>query len=688
MMKPEATNLGLLPNKDTYAAIKKRIDTDYNLCNAEWSQQYSEASIDTRLEAGDPSLNRELSFSQMTFNRNDYVFNRVRPLLNMVSGQERKTRKTIICVPGANADQVTADQFSKIIMTTFKKDQVYETLSEAFHQGACITGLNLLHVYLDFRYDPISGDLRVENLPFNTFYIDPFFKKPDLSDCAFVWRRSYLTHSAVVALMPDKEQEILDLPVGANSGNTKLRFSYMPETYGITQKSRLAYDEYYYRDYRKQTLLVDKDTGETLDVSHKKEVDVQAFLAANPGVTVIEQNIPTVRLAIMVQDVVLHDSPQPLGIDRFPFIAVTGYYNSMMPNFYNRIQGIARSLRSPQLLLNRRIMLSTILLESQANSGWIYKEGAVLDVKHLFNTGEGRIIPISENFQITDIQPIQPPQIPPSFFQLQETFGSELNSVSGISETMMGTNENPSVAGVLESLRQRAGLVTLEPIFDRFNQAKILLGEIFVEAIQRNYTPGKISTILGGEKPAPLFYNKAFGKYHCQIENGFDTDTQKQLEFAQLIQLMELGVKIPPKTIISAATLQNKTELIQDIEQAEQQQSQMLQQQAQAEVQEAQARIQLAQARAQSDIGLKNERDSRVLSNIGLMEERESQKHKDDTEALLSFIKALKEIEGMDYAHLTELLTMQKIMKETQEPDVTPATASKPVKKPVKKVAK
>jgi hypothetical protein len=105
-------------------------------------------------------------------------------------------------------------------------------------------------------------------------------------------------------------------------------------------------------------------------------------------------------------------------------------------------------------------------------------------------------------------------------------------------------------------------------------------------------------------------------------------------------------------------------------------------------VQEAQARIQLAQARAQSDIGLKNERDSRVLSNIGLMEERESQKHKDDTEALLSFIKALKEIEGMDYAHLTELLTMQKIMKETQEPDVTPATASKPVKKPVKKVAK
>jgi hypothetical protein len=547
----------------------------------------------------------------------------------------------------------------------------------------------LLHAYLDFSKDPLSGDLRLEMLPFNSFYIDPFFKKADLSDCSFIWRRSYITHSAAVALMPNKEQEILDLPVGANTGNTMLRFSYMPETYGVMQKNRLAYDEYYYRDYRKQTLLVDKETGETLDVSHKKDIDIQAFLAANPGTTIIEQNIPTVRLAIQIQEKVFYDGPQPLGIDRYSFVPVIGYFNSMMPNFYNRIQGIARSMRSPQLLLNRRIMLSTILLESQANSGYKYKEGAVLDVKHLFNTGEGRIIPISEGFQMTDVEALVPPQIPPSYFTLQETFGSELNSVTGISETMMGTNENPSVAGVLESLRQRAGMVTLEPIFDRFNQSKMLLGEIFIESIQRNYTPGKISTLLGGEKPAPLFYNKAFGKYHCQIENGFDTDTQKQLEFAQLIQLMELGVKIPPKTIISAATLQKKTELIADIEEAEQQQSQMMQQQAQAEVREADARIELAKARAQSDIGLKNERDSRVLSNIGLMEEREGQKHKDETEALLSFIKALKEIEGMDYAHLTELLTMQKIMKETQEPDVAPGAAPKtPVSKKVSKKPK
>jgi hypothetical protein len=141
-MKPEATSQKLLPSNDNFVAIKKRIDTDYALCRAEWEQQFNESSIDQRMEAGDPSLNRELSYSQTTFNRNDYVFNRVRPLLNMVSGMERKTRKSLIVVPQTNGDQATADQFSRLIMTIFKNEHMYETCSEAFHQGACITGMS------------------------------------------------------------------------------------------------------------------------------------------------------------------------------------------------------------------------------------------------------------------------------------------------------------------------------------------------------------------------------------------------------------------------------------------------------------------------------------------------------------------------------------------------------------------
>jgi hypothetical protein len=555
-------------------------------------------------------------------------------------------------VPLENGDQKTADQLTKVMLSIYKREAILEEISEAFHQGACITGLSLLRIYLDFRNDPVSGDIKVDNLPFSSFYIDPYFRKLDLSDCSFIWVRSYVTYSAAAALMPEKYDEIMELASNTATTAGVQRFQYMPEAYGMAKKKRLAYDEYYYRDFRNQKLLVDKETGETLDVSLKDDMDVEAFLAQYP---------------IMIQDKVFYDGPQPMGIDQYPFTAITGYYSSMLPNFYSRIQGIARSLRDPQALLNHRIITSADMAESVANTGWIFKENAVVDVKHLFQNGSGRIIPMKREANLqTDIMPITPPNIPPSFFQLQETFDKELNMVSGITEANLGTQVTDE-SGYLAALRQSAGMVTLEPIFDRLNLAQNRLGGIILEAIQRNYTPGKIKNILEDEEPAPLFYNKSFGKYHCAIENGFDTETQKQMEFAQLIKLKELGFNIPPKIMINAATLQKKDELIQAMEEMEQGAMQAQQQQHETEMQEAQSRIKLAQARAVADQGLGMERVSRIQENAELAHERKAAAHKDDIEALLAFIKASKEIEGIDFAHLKEILGMQQMLKQSEQ---------------------
>ena len=276
--------------------------------------------------------------------------------------------------------------------------------------------------------------------------------------------------------------------------------------------------------------------------------------------------------------------------------------------------------------------------------------------------------------------PIPAPQIPAGFFELTAGDSKELNLVSGINEELFGSAVDDNVAGVLSFLRQRAGLTTLQPLFDRLNLAQNTLGERILQVIQANYTPGKIKLLLEGDEPAPLFYNKAFGRYHCTVENGFDTETQKQLEFAQLMQLKELGFNIPPSAMINAATLQKKDELIAQMEQAEQQASQMGQMQAQAEVEEAKARIELAHARATADTGLGLERVSRVEENEQLAQERKAQAHKDDTEALLAFMKALKEIESIDFGHLRELLEMQQIIKGPEKKETT--AEKKAAKKP------
>lgn len=650
-----------------FTAIKRQMDANYSVNQSIWQTTWTEQTLDVRLEAGDVSMMGELNTS-LPNNGPQYFFNRTRPLLSMVSGYQRRNRKSTIVVPLENADQETADQWTKIIMNIYKREGVLESLSEAFYQGACITGLSFLHVYLDWKDDPICGNIKVDVVPYSAIFPDPYFTKPDLSDAKFIWRRSYLTHTEAAILMPEKYyDEVMALPGNPTGTGRDGKFQYMVESYGRASQNLVAYDEYYYRDYRKRTLLVDKQTGESLDISKRSDVDLEGFLGDNPRVEKVEQIVPTVRLAIQIQDKVFYDGPNPLNIDTLPFIPVFGYFNPMMPYYYSRIQGICRSLRDPQILLNRRIILNFDIAESIGTSGFIFKEDAVVDIKHLFQTGAGRMIPIKKGANIADVQQIAPPQVPPSFFQLSETASKEMNLVTGINEELMGSAIDDK-AGILAALRQGAGLTTLQPLFDRLDYSQNLLGNLIMEIVRNNYTPQKIKLFLEGKQPTPFFYNKAFGKYHCAVELGFDTETQKQLQFAQMYQLKELG-ELPRGALLNAATIQNKTEIYKQLQQEQQQAAQAQQAQMQAQMQEQQARTKLAQARAIADQGLGVERMSRIAENQALAQERRAEAAKDDYQAVLNYVKALKEIEGIDLAQIEKIMALKRII-ETEESQV------------------
>jgi hypothetical protein len=67
------------------------------------------------------------------------------------------------------------------------------------------------------------------------------------------------------------------------------------------------------------------------------EERLKNFLKLYPQLTLIKNEIPTVRLAIVVQGKVMYDGPQPNGIDIYPFVPVIGYYHPELPYFVYRI---------------------------------------------------------------------------------------------------------------------------------------------------------------------------------------------------------------------------------------------------------------------------------------------------------------------------------------------------------------
>src|SRR5437016_71279 len=150
---------------------------------------WSEADTDHRFECGDQTLWNDIYGNLSANRRKQFSFNRIRRIINMISGHQRRNRKSSQVIAIENGDSDTADQFTKILMWNNRQEGVLETISSGF-EGSLISGMNLLQVWVDFRSDPISGNIKVDNCSYNSFLIDPYFRKPDLSDCDYIWKRS------------------------------------------------------------------------------------------------------------------------------------------------------------------------------------------------------------------------------------------------------------------------------------------------------------------------------------------------------------------------------------------------------------------------------------------------------------------------------------------------------------------
>lgn len=626
---------------------------------------WSEADIDTRFKVGDQTLWNDIYGNLPAFRKRQFNFNRIRRIINMITGHQRQHRKSTIVSPIENSDQMTADQFSKIMMWMDQKGHILETISDAF-DGALTTGMNLMSVWMDYRNDPVNGDIMVDNVAYNGYLIDPYFKKMDMSDCNSVWTRKYLSRNQVNSLLPGRESEIINM---RGWGNRDGKFQFMPESYSYGMQDLLIYDEFWYQDTRKQKLLCDVQTGETTEWRGQDE-DLNDFLRLYPQIHLLDQEIQTTKLAIVVQGKVMYHGPNPLGIDRYPFVPVWAYYEPQMPYFPWRVQGVVRGLRDSQYLYNRRRVIELDILESQITSGFKYKESSLVNPKDVFLQGQGRGLALKSTAQMTDVEQIMPPQVPPSMIQLSELLGKEISEISGVNEELLGSATDDK-AGILGMLRQGAGLTTLQVLFDNLDHAQKMLGDIRIDLVQANWTPGKVQRVIG-EEPSPQFYNRAFGKYKAIVEDGLNTSTQMQMQFAQLLNLREIGVPVPAELLVKSSTLQNKQELIDALSQQEQQQAQMQQQQQQVQIEVLKAQIEDLKARAMANEGLGAERASRIQENRALAIERLAEAEKDRNLGALDLAKAAKELEGIDLEHIHRAIEIVKMIKEKEQIGVEP----------------
>lgn len=635
-----------------------------------WGVYFAHAYRDLRAYAGDNWSNREKTKLEQQ-NRMILELNKIRRVVNLYSGYERENRTATVCAPVEGSDVDTADQMSNVLYYVYDKANADYIISEAF-EHSLKTGLAIIGLYMDYSRDKVNGDIKMYWKPFNALMLDPYFTKRDLSDCDQCSTRDLLSKEQIKALLPWVDPATIDmLPTGIRDNKYQYLGIYRQYNSTYIAKNLCTYDQYWKRVTKEQKYLVDIITGVSEEWSgdREEEKELMKRIAELPyqRLRLIKSHKRTVELNIIVSGQLMYSGPDPTGLDTFPFVPVLLYHEPLIDTFELKIQGIVRSVRDAQRQYNRRHSQIIDIMESIINTGWITKNGAVLDPNMLMQAGQGRQVVVNEGYDVNaDVREISPPNIPPGYLQYQDIIDKNIMEIPGASDELLGLSSvgDSQVSGKLAEVRASNGLKGNRGIFDNLEQSKKYLGKLVIECVQKNYSPGKVQRILG-EEPSEQFLSGQFEEYDCAIKQAVKTSTQREAYYYQVLQLLSLGAPIPWDKVLEIAPLQGSTKLHEILAQQQEQQKQAQQiEQEQMQMQRA-----LDMAAVNQSTALAEERRARVLADIGLAKERESEVVQNHAKAFLDNAKTIAEIEDIPRRRMTEVLKIAADLraKEKQE---------------------
>jgi len=572
--------------------LAQRMKTSYDAWLPKFQGFWTQANIDRRYAVGDQ---RYLNyFANPYYKEQKFIFNIIHSQIQQMVGIQRKGRKSSVVVPANTGSDLTASQLTKVLMWVFQRDNILEKISTAFY-NTLVTGLSLMQVWRDDTDDPFSGDIKIKSFPSSTFIMDPWWQEMDLSDCQGLWAREYMSMIQIKAMLPDRAKEIESM---RPSQNADIRFSFMPEAYQVKYRSKtnFAVDQFYYMSERERTMIHHLGTRQAGELPEGRDID-EFLMNEVPEderqfIEVVKQTIPSVRLCISVADRVMYDEHYARY---YPFVPMVAYFDPESIDYTYRFQGYPRKTRDTQYLFNRRMQIQLDTLESIPTSGINVVEDALINEQDAFKTGAGQVRVIKKGYNPAEvIQNIMPPQIDASAFKTTDDMMGLSDRILGMPQERLGESDTNDV-GIIEVLRQQSAITGQQTLLDNLDLSQKILTERILDRIQKDFSVGKIQHILG-EEPSEEFWDKAFFEYSCVVEDGLNTTTQKQMEFAQLLQLAGLpkvGELIDPSDIFEASTLQNKDKIKANAKAREEQQMQQMQAQAQAQNQQMQVQTEL-----------------------------------------------------------------------------------------------
>ena len=561
------------------------------------------------------------------------TINTILPTVNTVLGEQSTRRADIRFKPRRGGDEDVANTLTKLYMQIADNNKLDWVEQQVFSDGLIMDGRGYFDVRVDFS-DHLEGEVRITAKDPLDIIIDPDAKEYDPKTWNEVFESKWMTLDEIEELYGKKKAE--DLRFVAENGNSFGRDSveYEENRYGdldpeddylgmglpgegeYRNVKALRVIERQHKRITKVNCFVDPDTGDQREAPEAWSESKQKRFAKQYNLTLMSKIKRKVRWTVTCDKVVLHDDWSPYNdLTIVPYFA---YFRRGRPF------GMVRNLLSPQEQLNKIASQELHIVNTTANSGWMVESGSLVGMtsddleEHGAETG----LVLEYNRGSNPPAKIQPNQIPTGLDRIAMKAAANIKTISGVNDSMLGT-DSAEVSGIAIQAKQNRGVVMIQVPLDNLRKARQYLAERILDLVQTFYTEQRIIQITNEDDPMkprePMIINEmtpegriindlTIGEYDVVVSTAPARDSFDEVQFAEALNLRQVGVAIPDDAIIQYSHLARKEELakrirmITGVEQSPEQQemaavqSQMAMQKLQLEIAEMEAQVRKLQS--------------------------------------------------------------------------------------------
>lgn len=333
-----------------------------------------------------------------------------------------------------------------------------------------------------------------------------------------------------------------------------------------TQRARIV--EVWYKKRVKVEVAINRLTQEVEDDEERVE-RLKEAVAQDPqlaqGIAFIRQEIPRIRVAWFLDEILLDDQESPYREQCFPIFPSVGHL------FWRDPFGVVSPMKDSQREINARRSTIVEMVKRAALSGFFNKKTTGADSQDLENyaSGVGKVI----NYDSDIPTAIEPPQLPQTLVFLDTRASQEIREIPNITNELTGLGSQRTISGRAISARQQGAQVVQQPLLESFTQAKEPAVRFAISLIQEYFTVEKAMRVLGSvaarqpqspeaqmlaqiqiQELQDLLQGTFEAKFDVSIgQKPFDPSQKRQIWDVLLELAQTFGPAIPPDVLIDAA---------------------------------------------------------------------------------------------------------------------------------------